>query len=256
MLKSRKNLVRNLVLAMVVADAAGIYYLHSRLSQPTSGGASTIDDEMIAAAAKVDFKPQVQQPEAPALARELPKPAFGQEEAKLAAAPQPAPVAAKAAAVAKPVAAPALAAAPVVARPKAEAPRAALAARTIPAPRLQAPVAPSAKKVAAPSVVLASAKPKLAAPVRKRASFSKVFAGLAAPEVSVATASGSLASAAPAITAQFMPESREPVPTAMGITTQAMAMGQAGAPDTSLPKELGGSQPAVASTELPPSEGE
>jgi hypothetical protein len=44
------------------------------------------------------------------------------------------------------------------------------------------------------------------------------------------------------------------MPANMGVTSQMMAIGQAGtAPDTALPKELGGTPtPTTASSELPP----
>jgi hypothetical protein len=203
----RKVLIRNIVLAMVVADAAGIYYVHDRMTRPAPSEGVTIDDEAIAAAAEVNFKPQPVQPavgpEAAKLARELPKPAFGQAEAKPEAAPKAAPVLAvapivpKAAApvvsapAAKPKAAPVLAMAKVAA--KASAPKIAIAAKPAAAPRLPALASASAKKPVTLSVVPAKLA-KASEPVRKRASFRKAFASLerSAPANPVTSAMGSI----------------------------------------------------------------
>ncbi|MFM5908818.1 MAG: hypothetical protein ACKOPO_14715 [Novosphingobium sp.] len=222
MKKNRKVLVRNVVLAMVAVDAAGIYYIHDRLSQPAPGGDLTIDDETIAAAAQVHFKPQVAEAETVLAKRELPKPSFGQQSPALASAQAPtaavplsqtAPTAHNVAsnqtlaaaqpvkiAPATPAAKPAPAAKPTVLA-KASAP----AARPAPAAR----VAPAAKPAAAP--VLAA---------RMQSIPHITFAPAATPKAKAASAAPSVARSRPAL-AIAVPAARKPAGPAPTVTAPA-----------------------------------
>lgn len=251
----RKALVRNLVIAMVVADGVGIYFLQDRLSNPLNDSAAAFEEEALALAASESAKPQAAPQQAPsqqALAsRELPKPAFGTPEAAptVAAKPvaaQPAPVqaAAKPALAKAPAAAPAVAA--PAAKPAAKAAPALTAKRTIAVPRIAAVT--SSKTPVTLSVTPSSKAAKAKAPERKRATFAKAIGftkafgvSRAVPAIAVTTASGSLHQAGPVITADFAPDTTAPqvetvetAPIAMASQPELMAEP---APTVSVPSE-------------------
>ncbi|MFM6933764.1 MAG: hypothetical protein ACKOUT_16155 [Novosphingobium sp.] len=268
----RKALVRNLVIAMVVADGVGVYVLQDRLSNPLNDSASAFEQEALALSASEPAKPQFLPPHATVpqsavpqqaeASRELPKPAFGMDAPARAenvkvSAPQPAaaPVAAKAAFTAK-VAAPA---ATLAARAS---PAATLTAkRSLPAPRAMA-AATTRTPVTLSVTPSSSAKSAMSTKhEHKRGSFTKAFGvSRAAPSaLAVTTASGSLHHAGPVITADFGPDATQPVTDSPEVTsTLAMVTSvdtattdQAPARDSSAPVA---SEPAPS--ELPPSIGE
>lgn len=234
----RKALVRNVVIAMIVADGVGVYLLQDRLSNPLQDSAAVYEQEALALAASEAANPQVSPSRQPAQAlasRELPQPAFGMDApAKVQptkpAAPQAAPALAKAP-VASPVAA-------SVAKPVVKAaPVSTLAAkRTIAAPRAIA--AARTKTPVTLSVTPSSKLAKVKASGHKRTSFTKAFAGISrsAPALAMHKASGSLHHAGPIVTADFAPDSTmsevetmEAVPIAMAsqpemVTDQAPDM--------------------------------
>jgi len=185
----RGVMIRNLVLALVVADGAGAYLLHDRLTKPDPAQSLPISDELIASAARVDFTPQTASKDQPGNRIELPTPAFGKAEPALARAeaakpapnltvpalndmPRDEPKVAAPTSIAK---APALAAraAPtpqaVAKAPELAARKSAnLAPRTIFAPKLAA-TSPTTSKVATPRsktarLALASAEPRAVVP--------------------------------------------------------------------------------------------
>jgi hypothetical protein len=276
----RKALVRNLVIAMVVADGVGVYLLQDRLSNPLQDSNAAFEAEALALSASEAAKPQFQPPHeavpqtvAPQQAeasRELPKPAFGMDTAapvqtaKVSVPAVAAPVVtAKTAVAAKaPVTAKVAAAAAV---PTAKAAPTVTAKRTIAVPRVaslntyKSPVTVSVK----PSSNSAKAKAPAHRAVFSKASgtkaygFTKAFGvSRATPSVAVTTASGSLQNVGPVITADFAPDSTQPVEAAPEVTaTLAVATpadtvttDQAPARDMSAPAPT-----ETAPSELPPS---
>ncbi|MFM5929417.1 MAG: hypothetical protein ACKOPQ_00745 [Novosphingobium sp.] len=218
MKNKRKALVRNVVLAMVAADAAGVYYIHDRLSQPAPSGDVTIDDETIAAAAEVHFKPQVAEPETVLAKRELPKPTFGQQTPALASASAPtqavplsqtAPTAHAVTQAQAALPAPATSAKPApAAKPAVLAKAAAPAAR----PAAVSRVAPAAKPASAPAPTLA---------VRAPAIPRITFAPAATPKAKTDPA------AAPAARAKIAPALAIAVPATSKPASPAPALGSA-----------------------------
>ena len=228
----RKALIRNAVIAMIVADGVGVYFLQDRLTSPLHDSTAAYEQEALALAASEAANPQAspsRQPAQTLAGRELPQPAFGMgaavkaETAKVepvkAAAPQSAPVLA----LAKAPAAPAIAA--PAAKPVAKvAPAPALTAkRTITAPRTIA--ATSTKTPVTLSVTPSSKVAKAKASGHQRTSFTKAFAGISrsAPALAMHTASGSLQHAGPTFTADFAPDSTGPQVETMEMVPLAMA---------------------------------
>lgn len=252
----RKALVRNAVIAMIVADGVGVYFLQDRLTNPLQDSAAAYEQEALALAASEAANPQGLQPKpAQALAsRELPKPAFGMdtpanvETAKIDLVKAGAPRAAAATVLAKAPAAPSVAA--PAAKPVAKvAPASTLVAkRTITAPR--AISAASTKTPVTLSVTPSSKVAKAKASGHKRTSFTKAFAGISrsAPALAMHTARGSLHHAGSAITADFAPDSTMPQVETMESAPLAMV---------SQPEMLSDQAPAMsapsesASVELP-----
>lgn len=221
MKSQRKALVRNLVIAMVVADGVGVYMLQDRLTNPLQDRAAAYEAEALALAASEAASPQVSPPKpAQALAsRELPKPAFGMDAPVKAETVKAETVKVGPVKAAAPRAASALAKAPAassVAAPAAKpvaksAPVSTLAAkRTITVPRAVA--AASTKAPVTLSVTPSSKVAKAKASGHKRTSFTKAFAGISrsAPALAMHTVSGSLHHASPSITAEFAPDSTVP----------------------------------------------
>ncbi|MEJ6008736.1 hypothetical protein [Novosphingobium aquae] len=231
----RKALIRNAVIAMIVADGVGVYFLQDRLTNPLQDSAAAYEQEALALAASEAANPQVSPAQQPALAsRALPKPSFGMDapvkaetakaepvmfEPVKAAAPQaaPAPALAKAPAarsVAAPVAKPVAKVAPVSTL---------VAKRTITSPRAIA--AASTKAPVTLSVTPSSKVAKAKASGPKRTSFTKAFAGISrsAPTLAMHTASGSLQHSGPTITVDFAPDSTVPQVETMETVPLAMA---------------------------------
>ncbi|WP_310533548.1 hypothetical protein [Novosphingobium sp.] len=225
----RKALIRNAVIAMIVADGVGVYFLQDRLTNPLQDSAAAYEQEALALAASEAATPQVSPPKpAEALAsRELPKPAFGMdapvkaETAKVEPVKAAAPRAAAAPALAK---APAVhsVAAPVAKAAVKAAPVNSLAAkRTIIVPRA---VASASTKTPVTLSVTHSSKVAKASG-HKRTSFTNAFAGISrsAPALAMHTASGSLQHAGPTVTADFAPDSTVPQVEIMETVPLAMA---------------------------------
>ncbi len=243
----RKALVRSLVIAMVVADGVGIYFLQDRLSNPLQDSNAAFEEEALALAASEAADPKAQAPQQALAGRELPMPAFGMPEAAPAVAAMP--VAAQSTALqttVTPALASVLAKAPAtssVATPaakpaaKAASAPALTAKRTIAVPRIAAVTSNTAPVTfsVTPSSKVAKAQERKRASLAKvtgtkSIGFTKAFGvSRAAPALAVNSTYGSLSQGAPGITADFTPdatmpqvETMETVPVAVASQPQVM----------------------------------